>query len=466
MKKTCLRIALLFPSISMAGQGVFLDVNNFTNDSAALNAVQVYYWKHGDLGSEVLGPCSSKRYYTEAEGYGNGQWYRGSIDLGYGEDQMKGGFALAHGKYDVPKEFFTWQASGSNRDRSDTQKDYVFIQPNIGRDVDAGAYNNGIAAHYVMNDGPDQDLINITILPKSGSTECAINERMAEFMFIDRLPRAVSNHKKDFVITSGPTHSIKTALEKGLFADGWTFATTRPTLDLKIEPAFSSSNDVNTSIESVSDGQFYDNNSNTGISGKFCNYSDDPQTFLTLGYDNIFKETTTTRVKHGWGVDVQFKSTLEKSIVVGKATFEKSIVFKYSGESEKTDLYENSIAIKAPSMSVVVNPKKCKQVSYTVSHSKIKTDLLVDYQVNDVRDIYQNIYAGDGDYKHRLFTIKTKLSSLLKYPEDGFSPPQVVVEKRADAKGRPADIVFIRGKADLESTTGYTVKASVMDVNP
>lgn len=470
MKNTCLRIALLFPSLSMAGQGVFVDVNNFTGDLATLNAVQAVYWKHGDLGGDdVLQPCESKRFYTEVEGYGDGQWFRGNINVGYGDQILKGDYALAHGlNNDTPIEFRYWEESAAKRTINGGDVDAVFLQPIIGRET--GQWNNGVMAHYVLNDGPDQDLVDITILPKTGNTECNISARMFEVAFIDRLPRTVKNHPAAFEITSGPITDVKYAVESGLFMYGWTFASSPPTLKLKTTPSFSSSNDMNTSIETVSDGEVNENNNNTGLAGKFCNFSAAPQTFPTLGFSRNETEKSTTSVKHGWGVDVGVKSKITSDVVVGKGEIEKSITFKYSGEAAETEEWTDSTTITAPSMNVVVDPGKCKQVSYKISHSKVKTDLWVDFEVDPKDEFIQKIYGGGcfigwASTCHKLFTLKGRIKTLLRYPEDGFLPPQVVVEKNTDPKG-PANKVFIRGKADLEAEIGYTAEASVRDVNP
>lgn len=470
------------PGISFAGQGIFLNVNNFTKDDVYLEVESEKDWKVGDLGGGGTIPaCSSQRLYTEVNGLiTKSAWFKGRISTGFGEDAVDGTYGLYYGEFAYSNEYPGWYSSvaayGVSRDgmsgKFPAWADQLLVEGKIAR-VD-GLWSNGVVVNYVYNDGRNQDLASLTILPKRGESECAVTTKTFDFMMMDRFARAVKNHPRDFKIISGPHRDIKKAIDRGLVNTGYTFISDLPKLPFLQKPFFSADNDK-TIIEQVGDGDYDvagnkipENMRDTWTTGRYCATGVDPQTFNSPSFQKSFTEKTTTTLKNAWGVDVGFKGSITADVTIAKSTFEKSITFKYSGEYTKADEFSETFTLTLPSQSITVQPGKCKRLTYSLSHAKLYADVNVDYEINPKEPFLMSIYSGVSNSApyvvHKEYKVAGNLIDLLKSPDDGYLPPQFVIVNDADKKKSPH--VYLRGKAELNSEYGWSATARVEDANP
>jgi hypothetical protein len=486
MKKRFLIFLVVFPSIAFSGQGIFLKVNNFTKDEAFLTFDEQLSWKVVDLGGGDRVPaCSTQKLYTEVNGLSTANaYFKGSITAGHGEDSMVGEYGLWYGShknrsgmfpdyqnfvdvFSVNEYFKDERLSGYPR-----WTDSILIGKSISRG-DSGSWNNGVVGNYLFNDGRKQDLVSLTILPKRGESDCSVNSNTFEFMMADRFARAIKNHPKDFRIIQGPHKIVKNAIERGLVNEGYTFISDLPQLPIFQEPSFSANNEK-TNIEKIGDGDYDetgtkipDSMKNTWTTGKYCNTTQDPQRYVSPSYSMKFSEKSTTTLKNAWGVDVGFKGTITADAGIKKATFEKSVLFKYSGEVSTATELLNELTVTLPSQNIDVAPGKCKRLTYSLSHTKITTELNVDYQVNPNADFLISLYSGISSppyVYHRQYKVTGKLVDLLKSPDDGYISPQFVVINNADKSKRPD--IFLRGRAELNAEYGWGAIATIVDVLP
>lgn len=485
MKRYFLIPLLLFPVIAFSGQGIFLKVNNFTKDETFLTFDEQFNWKVEDLGGGDRVPaCSTQKLYTEVNGLSTFfAYFKGSINSGHGEDSIDGEYGLWYGsdvnrKFKFPNYSNFVDVFSVNEYHDKTYHGYprftdsILVSNNIAR-VDGAPWNNGVVGNYLFNDGRKQDLASLTILPKRGESDCPVNSNTFEFMIADRFARAIKNHPKDFKIIQGPHKIVTKAIERGLINEGYTFGSDLPQLPIFQEPSFSANNEK-TNIEKIGDGDYDetgtkipDSMKNTWTTGKYCNTTRDPQKYQSPSYSMKFSEKTTTTLKNAWGVDVGFKGTITADAGLKKATFEKSVSFKYSGEVSTATELLNELTVTLPSQTIDVAPGKCKRLTYSLSHTKITTELNVDYQVDPNKDFLIQIYSGISDapiVHHQQYKVTGKLVDLLKSPDDGYISPQFVVINNAD-KGKRPDI-FLRGRAELNAEYGWGAIANIVDVLP
>lgn len=481
---------LIFPAIAFSGQGIFLNVNNFTKDVAYLTFDDQWAWKVEDLGGgDTVPACSTQKLYTEVNGLDTGfAYFKGSISAGNGEESIVGEYGLSYGNHESRITFFpdykNFVDVFSVNEYHDTSHkklkgyprytDSILIGKSIAR-VDGGTWDNGVVGHYVFNDGKKQDLVSLTVLPKRGDSDCPVNSNTFNFMMIDRFARAVKNHPKDFRIIQGPHKIVSKAIERGLVNKGYTFISDLPQLPIFQEPSFSANNEK-TNIEKIGDGDYDetgtkipDSMKNTWTTGKYCNTTQDPQRYVSPSYSMKFSEKSTTTLKNAWGVDVGFKGTITADAGIKKATFEKSVLFKYSGEVSTATELLNELTVTLPSQTIDVAPGKCKRLTYSLSHTKITTELNVDYQVNPNADFLISVYSGISGMSapivhHQQYKVTGKLVDLLKSPDDGYISPQFVVINNADQRKRPD--IFLRGNAELNAEYGWGAIANIADVLP
>lgn len=486
MKNKLLIILLSFPAIAFSGQGIFIKINNFTGDEAYLTFDKQFSWKVGDLGGGDRVPaCSTQKLYTEVNGLDTpNAYFKGSISAGRDDEIIDGEYGLWYGSNANRKWLFPDYSNfidifSVNEYHDSTKKggyptwtDSILIGKSIAR-ADGPPWNNGVVGNYLFNDGRKQDLVSLTILPKRGDSDCPVNSNTFEFMIADRFARAIKNHPKDFRIIQGPHKIVKTAIERGLVNDGYTFISDLPQLPIFQEPSFSANNEK-TNIEKIGDGDYDetgtkipDSMKNTWTTGKYCNTTQDTQKYQSPSYSMKFSEKTTTTLKNAWGVDVGFKGTITADAGVKKATFEKSVLFKYSGEVSTATELLNELTVTLPSQTIDVAPGKCKRLTYSLSHTKITTELNVDYQVNPNADFLIHLYSGISSapiVHHQQYKVTGKLVDLLKSPDDGYISPQFVVINNADKSKRPD--IYLRGRAELNAEYGWGAIANIVDVLP
>lgn len=198
--------------------------------------------------------------------------------------------------------------------------------------------------------------------------------------------------------------------------------------------------------------------------GLYCNNTSAPFTYRSPEQTVEYNAQTSTTTKHGWetGLELKVEAGADLKFVGGKV--EKTLTLNYSGETGKTKTVSTKETIKLPSQRIPLQGKECKRLTYALVATTVSSEVNIDYEVNPKAEFTVRIYSGLSEKKslysnsHKEYEVHGRLIDLLNRADDGYLPPQIIVETPSSPK---TSKVFIRGVASVDSKSGYATSAVI-----
>ena len=461
---------------AQAGQGIFLQINNFTQSGVSIKQQSIKNWKPSHFtNSKIIPACSvgdkgkeqdvgfksdHSHTYTETETDVLGDFehslnllahvvsphgYDTNLELNYG--LTPDNLVTKQNTWDV-----TYAISGRSSWYIDALLSNKLLPPGL------------IGKNYILNDNISIDKVMFTLLPKIEDTRppCPLSQRMWEYTLLDNFESAITDYPDAF--SKSP--------ESGQLYPGFSFKTeglSSNQIKLKAEPIVTIPKIINEPpvIRDINwqTSKSVPNHGDMTMAGVLCNTGDTLQELQTAGAKYTYTRMDTTTLEHGWEAGLSLSMKQTTGVLIAKAEFTLAVNLKYTGKIAHAETVSQAQEITIPSLRLKLAPKTCKRTLFKVVSHPIKADIILDFEIDPDVPFVVDVY--NGHYPREIITYTGRLIDLVLLGK-GYKPQQLEFGSpiTGPISGKPNTPVYVRGLGAVETNGDFTSTVEVWDVDP